>query len=522
MLRLIRNHADDTYEPRSRRYGRQQPIMNLEPVEPEFVAPLEVSSPHAPSAVFRIGPTLTQIMGFGPTGQVAEWIRDAMVVPAIVITPDAFDEAAAVATATFDPRREIELQLDQLETRAEWIERQINAIDNGEEIVGADTATAAEAMALALEWERALAKRHSSVLTGSVDVAPTIVASAPDRPSFVDPIPVAGDRVVLAHTEVDAAKVALNSTKRADRKAAQQRLDSARAAEAQALRAAGVATYTEYLMSVQANATAAHAAPPVPPAPLAVTGADTTVDGAPNNAVLIALRARAAVVLGRLPGSDAISELRDHAQRCLSTQTTRAVDVDPGARDALIAELDVIDAQGQVLADSLAGPFTSSEPSMQSVLDVLFSTECETVIVDGDLLWACSYDAREAVLNRLRDVALERRVVLVSDETVLDSFVDSIPHAMLWSSGHLHLLHQDRADWSDDPAVRGATIVASHTVVDHIGVCVNHAGSATRLACPRCHKPFCSLCLIIVDKRAVECVACALGRGGVRARRWRS
>ena len=108
MLRLIRNHADDTYEPRSRRYTRRQPIMSAEPIDPEFAAPLEVRSPDAPSAVFRIGPTLTQVMGFGPTAQVASWIRDGMATSAIVISPDAYDEAAAVAVVTFDPRHEIE------------------------------------------------------------------------------------------------------------------------------------------------------------------------------------------------------------------------------------------------------------------------------------------------------------------------------------------------------------------------------------------------------------------------------
>ncbi len=509
MLRLIRNGADDTYEPRSRRSRRRYSHMSAEPIEPEFAAPLEIRSPHAPSAVFRIGPTLTQVMGFGPTADVASWIRDAMVTPAVVITPDAFDEAAAVAAANFDPRHEIEAKLDQLEGRAEWLERQINAIDNGEEITGPDTVTAAEAMALALEWETAISSGGGSGADRQEQVL--------EAPSSGEPIPLTQDPVVAAHSEVDAAKAALNSTKRADRKVAQQRLDRARGVENAALQHAGVSSYTEYLMSAPALSVSF-----VAQVPEAGSVGDESRSTAVENSVLIALRARAAVVLGRLPGPDAIAELRDHARRCLSTQNSRAVDIDPETRDALVLELDEIDAQGQVLADSLANPFESAEPSTALVLDVLFSTNCETLVIDGDLLWACSYDAREALLNRLRDIAMERRVVLVSDETILDSFVDSIPRAMLWSSGHLHLLHADRVEWSDDPAVRGASIVASNTVVDHIGVCVNHAGSATRLACPRCHKPFCSLCLIIVDKRAVECVACALGRGGVRARRWRT
>ncbi len=475
--------------------------MHAERIEPVFAPPLEIRNPDAPGEVVRIGPTLTQVMGFGPSAEVAAWIDRTIPTVSALITADAFDDARTSVVVVRDERGAIEAALDELESRAEVLEHRINAIDNGELDGGPTTELAAVAMGLAIEWE-----------TGtSPTPAPTVASleSVKDQTGDVSGADPCSDSVVAAHHQVEVARAAVGSASASELREARAHLDAARRHETAVLRDAGVATYAQYVKSIGAQS--------APLSGLAIAGAQRVLD---PGAVLIQRRAKTAQVLGRLAGSDPATELREFAQRCL--QGLGSSDADPEERDRLLAELDEIDLKGQQLADELAHPTTPVAPTNAQLLSIIFAGAEPTIVIDGDLLYACSSDQRDALLEHLHDESMRRRVVLVSDDTLLDAYVASIPRGMLWSSGHLHLVQRGtESQWSDDPEIRGASLLTSLAHGEALSVCSNHAGTATRLTCPTCERPFCSLCLIGVDRRAVECVACALGRGGVRPRRWR-
>src|SRR4051812_42420285 len=53
---------------------------------------MELRRPGAPNDVVRLGPTVTQVAGFGPHAEVVAWLADAMIAPPHVIHADAFDD----------------------------------------------------------------------------------------------------------------------------------------------------------------------------------------------------------------------------------------------------------------------------------------------------------------------------------------------------------------------------------------------------------------------------------------------
>ena len=94
MLRLQRRVAEDTEETRSpRRTAVTRYSMHADPLELPSHPPIEVRHPDAPNVIVRVGPTLTHVMGFGPSGEVASWLADALVTPSYIVTSDAIDEA---------------------------------------------------------------------------------------------------------------------------------------------------------------------------------------------------------------------------------------------------------------------------------------------------------------------------------------------------------------------------------------------------------------------------------------------
>ena len=525
MLRLQRKRADEHTDPvRPRRTASASYSMHAEPLELPDHPPIEVRHPDAPNIVVRLGPTLTQVMGFGPSGEVATWLANAIVTPSYIVSSEAFDDARKVFDAQGSGESgKLELELDRLEVSALAIERRLEELDRADSAPADehDVSRSAAALALALEWD-ALRARSRSAATHSAADAPRVVAPPAARLTTDTD---STDLVLSAHLEVERLRTALGDAKRGDRKALLKSLQTAEQAEREELRAAGVGTYTEYLMSLQAQngsvgslrstfaavAASAEIEAPSVAEPTASSLHDTEIE----------LRARTAQLLGRLPGSDPASELRGSVTA--ARPTTQAIDA--GERERLIAELAEIDQHGQRIADLLALPDEPRIPSDHELIDIAFPAGATNLVVDGDLLYAVTSDTRDLILERLRDSIFERRVVLVSDDTLLDAWVDTIPQGMLWSSGHLHLVTSGEIEWDDDPDARGAAIISQNRPTDPLAVCTNHPGAATRLACPRCGLAYCSVCLISVDRRGatVECVGCALSRSGVRnARRWRS
>ena len=565
MLRSQRRTADEHGGARrQRRTADSILVMPAEPLEVIFNQPIELRHPDAPNTIVRLGSTLTQVMGFGPSRDVAAWIARAMPTPSIVVSSEAIDEARhAFADAVLSHVSSLEADLDRLELRAGVIESELSRLDD-EEVAAEPTqqpVVAAEALALALEWD-ALAQRERAIQPTAPCIQPVsgkIVAVAPlpvaPRPSWQgsDAVGPTGDEVMAAHICVDRARNALNDAKRSDRKELLRILQQAEDAERKTLRLVGAANYSEYLMSLQAQAGSVGAlrstlsvAPSSdgwePAAPVAALIDAPSTNGSPlvdnaeshpaengSHRVLehqaidddeIVLRARTAQMLGRLPGPNPATELRSIATQA---PAPRPAPFDRSTRDALIRELDAIDERGQALADELSRPVEMREPSDRELVDLAIPGGATTLVIDGDLLFAAHPDVRDLLMDRIRDSIFERRVVLVSDDTMLDAWVDTIPQGMLWSSGHLHLVQNDGVVWADDPNVRGAAILSSRSGSDPLAVCINHPGQSTRLSCPRCGLPYCSVCLITIDRRAtVECVGCALGRSGVRSRRWRT
>jgi hypothetical protein len=126
------------------------------------------------------------------------------------------------------------------------------------------------------------------------------------------------------------------------------------------------------------------------------------------------------------------------------------------------------------------------------------------------------------LLDKMRSEADRRRVVLVFDDTTLDAWLATVRGASVWTTGHLHLVH-DRFDHVDDHghAEAGRAGASDGRAAKLVGACSNHQWQLTRLTCNACHRPFCSACLVRVKtKEAVLCIGCALERGtGVKRSR---
>jgi hypothetical protein len=120
----------------------------------------------------------------------------------------------------------------------------------------------------------------------------------------------------------------------------------------------------------------------------------------------------------------------------------------------------------------------------------------------------------------LRDAALRRRVVVVSDDVLLDAWLATVPNSLLWTSGHLHLvLAEGRPAWDEDDGRRSASLRVASGRDELLTTCVEHPSSITRLTCSVCARPFCSVCLVpVAGGTSVICVSCALERSGARVR----
>lgn len=454
-LRLLRSAAGPRESSRRRRPRSAGTPTATPPLDADFAKPVEVHNPHDTTMIVRIGVTLTQVSGFGPSAQVADWIARASMVSARIVTPDAIDMARlvhdSVATASDSQRLNREAQLEALESRALWLEDRINAIQFGSPLPTSG---------------QSLSYGNASVSGDSVGAS-----LRPDQADQQDHAGQASVALALA-SEWDAVTQAGSS------------------------RSAGV-------------------------------GLDRIAASLDGRGATIELQARTAKILRHLPGIAPAAELRQHAEALREDNV-----------EALIAELEAVDRQGQELSDSLSDSLSHSLPDSLShsqsaperdasnanarIVASLFSDAAPLLVIDGDLLDACTSQMRDLLLDRIRIEAHRRPVVLVSDDASLDGYLETVARATLWTVGHMRLIALDANPWIEDPAIRSAAIIAARHVDDSAFVCANHAGSATRLQCPKCRRPYCSLCMLANERGVVECVACALHRGGVRSRRWRS
>jgi hypothetical protein len=166
MLRLHGREADDVITPP--RADTPWKVMTAQPV-PHVSETIELHKPGAPDQVVRLGPTITQVVGFGPHREVVRWLADAMIVPPLVIGPDALDDL-----------RDLKRQVDHLEPhdRQILVERVGALADRADEIESAlaamgdthdddDDERASAALALAVEWDA----YEDAVRNGRADTA---------------------------------------------------------------------------------------------------------------------------------------------------------------------------------------------------------------------------------------------------------------------------------------------------------------------------------------------------------------
>lgn len=466
--------------------------MTAQPIEPARAPAvdaagevIEIHNPDAPDEVVRIGPTITQLMGFGPSYEVAAWVARGMGPASRVVDVGSVDEAARIHDDV--SRREaddIDAELDALEARAQDLEDAIARFDDAARASTSDSGLptgvreANVAQALAVEFDE-LDSGHAGA-----------------EPAF--------EQVMQAHLAVEAARRALDEAPRSRRKAAAAELDEAIAAESSALRDAGVGTYTQFLAT---NIGA--------PVHIASSGADPAQRE-------IELRARAAQILGRLPGQQPALELRAFAASRVDAVMHRP---DPAARNRLVDELVAIDRRGRALLDAwecCVDDTSTYGPTTWAAIAIGSGTQ--PLVVDGDLFDAVASDVHDALLTTLRESALRRRVVVASDDVLLDTWLATVPNSLLWTSGHLHLvLAEGRPAWDDDDGRRAASLRVDSGRDELLATCCEHPGTITRLTCSSCHRPFCSVCLVPVSGgNAVICVACALERSGARIRGRRS
>jgi hypothetical protein len=463
----------------------------------------ELRRSDAPDEVVRLGPTVTVVMGFGRTVDVVAWLSDALAAaPHQVLNAESLD---APYTDPEARRAEIDTELDELEMRADVIEAELAQIR-----ADADDAErrAVEALAIAVEWERYKAR--------------VAAAAAAARPATVDtgaPSPPGGlDAVVHAHLEVERLRSLLAAASRSERRELAQRFDAARAAEDVALRAEGCTSYAEYLTTRSVRPARNLSTPPARPAaspdePDAATAAaaarqlEETAD---------ALRAKAADVLGHEPGGDPAVELRE---------LVGALTGGSQARSQLERELADIDERGNTLADERAALENGVvRPTAAEVI----GPGHEPLLVDGLLFDAVTTDVYEDLLIALIDAAPHRQVVVVSDDPAIERWGIAVPAGAVWTNADSHRL---RGASSPPPiaawdarfeAEMGARRLGAKESTPALLVCSNHPGAVTRLTCTSCERPFCDVCLMVLERdKRVVCVQCALNRAGVRKRRRR-
>lgn len=461
--------------------------MTAQPIEPARVPAvdaggevIEIHNPDAADEVVRIGPTITQLMGFGPSYEVAAWVARGLGPASRVVDVGSVAEAIRVHD---DVRRrdaeDIDAELDALEARADDLEDAIARLDDAARASAPDSGLptgvreAKLALALAVEFDE-------------LDAAQAVAEPAVEQ-------------VVQAHLAVVAARRELDDAPRSRRTACAAVLDDAIAAENSALRIAGVATYAQFLA--------------------------TTV-GAPERVVSsqagparhgIELRARAAQLLGRLPGRQPALELRAFAASRVDAAIHRP---DSAARLRLVDELVAVDRRGRALLDAwkcCADDTLTNGPTTWAVIAIGSGTQ--PLVVDGDLFDAVASDVRDALLATLRVSAARRRVVVASDDVLLDAWLATVPHSSRWTHGHLRLVHAaGRPVWHVDGRSSAAARFAS---VGHelLVTGCEHPGSITRLVCSSCHGRYCSGCVVPASGgNAVLCVACALERSGAQVR----
>ncbi len=450
--------------------------MTATPLEHHDDDVLEVRNPRAPLQIVRIGPSATQLMGFGPTAEVVAWVSEVLEVPTRVLSAESLDEAADVHDEVLGRSMEsVDEELERLEARAVDLEDGIARFDENMRAATGDggfpsgVREANAAIALATTWEQ-----HDDEVE-----APAV------------------DRVMQAHFDVATAQAVLAGASRSQRKRCAAALDAAIAAEAAALAAAGVDSYTQYLATAL-GAPGGHG-------PAVQSPDDRDAD----------LRARAAQLLHRTPGADPVGELRAFAAERLDAVMHRP---DPELRTSMVAELAAIDRRGRALVDALAhADCVARELRPSAWAAIAVGTGSQLMLVDGDVLDAVVPTVRDALLSELRTAAKRRRVVLASDDVFLDAWLTTVPQSMLWTSGHVSVV---LAEGRQAPAPAEIPMFSTPAEVfheDRVAMCVGHPGSATRLNCAACGRPYCSLCLVTVDQRsALVCVDCALERSGVR------
>ncbi len=154
MLRLRLRDADELPEPPPVRTPWK--VMTTTEPAPQASETIEVHKPGSPHEVVRIGPTVTQVAGFGPQAEVVAWLADALPIPPLVIGADAFDElndsrrhADHLEPAERDTL--VDRVLD-LAARAREIEDSLAAMGHACDPVGAQELAGA-AGSLAVEWD---------------------------------------------------------------------------------------------------------------------------------------------------------------------------------------------------------------------------------------------------------------------------------------------------------------------------------------------------------------------------------
>lgn len=470
------------------------------------------AAPGGPDEVVRLGPTVTVVMGFGRTVDVVGWLSESFGdTPHRVLNADTLDAPYADPHAR---RAEIDDALDELEMRADVIEAELAQIR-----ADADHAErrAVEALAIAVEWERHKARVAAAAAATRPVESDT---GAPNAPGGLD-------AVVAAHLEVERLRSLLAAATRAERRELARKFDAARAAEDTALRAEGCASYAEYLTtrSVRPSRGLVH-----PPRATSSgdglhdeTGHDETGhddaghdEGAELHAVAEELRTKAAAVLGHDAGPDPAIELRE-----LVGALTGGSD----ARAQLEAELAEIDGRGNELADERAA--LEHGVRRPTATDVI-GTAAEPLLVDGLLFDAVTTDVYEDLLAALVDAAPHRQIVVVSDDPAIERWGAAVPSGQVWTNADSHQLRGAAAPppiaaWDARfEAEMGARRLGAKETARALLVCTNHPGAVTRLTCAQCDRPFCDVCLMVLDRdKRVVCVHCALNRAGVRKRRRR-
>jgi hypothetical protein len=163
MLRLRFPDADELVElpatPEPPLVFNPRTVMVSADPAPQTSEMIELRKPGSTADVVRLGPTATQVAGFGPQAEVVAWLAAAMSVPPLVIGADAFDDLndSHRHTDHLEPAERdtlVDRVLDLAE-RARQIESVLAAADVADSSDGPDAAEelADAALALAVEWD---------------------------------------------------------------------------------------------------------------------------------------------------------------------------------------------------------------------------------------------------------------------------------------------------------------------------------------------------------------------------------